>query len=180
MHRNRTRVVAELTMGVTGREGGLAVGGSGDAAGSGSTSGSGAGEEGGSCLGEVACRRDESCGGEWPGVTWVLGNSLGAGSSTGESLELFRLRPTVGLRRSEDERASEARGCRVSEGTRFVGDPRRAGRDAGECGALPLPSEEVEGFAGLPARGEEGMERTDGVRERLPVRWWPTARATVG
>lgn len=64
MHLNRVRVVKALTMGVTGREGGLAVGGSGDAACSGSNSGSGAGEEGGSCLGEVAWRRDESCGGE--------------------------------------------------------------------------------------------------------------------
>lgn len=65
----------------------------------------------------------------------------------------------------EDWRASGARGCTVKDGARLVGDAKR-----GERGTFPLPSELVEGLAGLCARGEDVMERLDGVRERLPVR----------
>lgn len=52
-----------------------------------------------------------------------------------------------------------------------MGEPRRAavGRD-GDRRADPLPFAEVEGLAGLTARGE-AAERLEGVRDRLPVRW---------
>ena len=86
----------------------------------------------------------------------------------------LRWRATVGLELdsacSDGWRDNGARACNESVGVRLVGDPRRKGR--GGVRALPPANGLLDGFAGLPARGDGGTVRAEGTRARpvLPVR----------
>lgn len=89
---------------------------------------------------------------------------MGATSSTGESGR--RELRVVGLGASEwnDPDRARERGCKVSD-WRFVGEPSRAavGR-LGDSNAFPPAEPDAEGLAGLAARGDEGVARTDLVK----------------